>query len=285
MRRNTLGGQLWAEFFGTALLILLGDGVVANTIYATRLGASEVAPFAAYNWNTIAFGWGFAVAIAVYVAGGITGAHINPAVTLAAIVRRTIAPGTGVLYIVVQVLGAFVGAFLVHMLYMGNFVADGYQNVFYTGAAPGYETLVFNLYFSEILGTFVLVLGIYAIVDNVRNVGPGSNLWPFMVGILVLSIGLSLGGPTGYAINPARDFGPRLYAAFFAEPGAAAELQTAFNSSYWLVPIIGPLIGGVLGAFFYDFLVKPFLPEQAAAEPVPEGADVAHAPAPEAQAW
>ncbi len=275
MNRNTLGGQLWAEFVGTMILILLGNGVVANTIYATRLGATEVAPFAAYNWNTIAFGWGFAVAIAVYIAGGVTGAHINPAVTMAAIVRRTIPAATGAMYMVAQVLGAFAGAFLVHMLYMGNFTADGYQNVFYTGAAPGYENLVFNQYFAEILGTFVLVLGVYAIVDNVRNVGPGANMWPLMVGFLVLAIGLSLGGPTGYAINPARDFGPRLYASLFAGDGGA------FTGLYFLVPIIGPLIGGPLGALFYDFTIKPLLPVPAAPEPEPLGADVPHEPTPE----
>jgi glycerol uptake facilitator protein len=269
MSRNTLGGQLWAEFVGTMLLILLGNGVVANTIYATRLGATEVAPFAAYNWNTIAFGWGFAVAIAVYVAGGVTGAHINPAVTLAAIVRGTISAVTGLLYMVAQVVGAFVGAFLVHMLYMGNFTNDGYQNVFYTGAAPGYENMVFNQYYAEIIGTFVLVLGVYAIVDNIRNVGPGANMWPLMVGFLVLAIGLSLGGPTGYAINPARDFGPRLYASLFTGDTGA------FGNAYFLVPIIGPLIGGPLGALFYDFGIKPFLPAPAEPEPAPRGADVA----------
>lgn len=278
MRRNTLGGQLWAEFVGTALLILFGDGVVANVLFATRLGAPEAAPFSAYNWNTIAFGWGFAVAMAVYVTGGITGAHLNPAVTLAAIVRRTIAASTGLLYMVAQVLGAFFGAFLVHMLYYGSFAARGYTNVFYTGPASGYENLMLNQYFAEILGTFVLLVGIYAIVDNVRNVGPGANLWPLMVGFLVLAIGLSLGGPTGYAINPARDFGPRLYAALFA--GGASD---AFGSSYWLVPIIGPLIGGPLGALFYDFLIKPFLPTPDQPEPEPRGADVPHLPATEAR--
>lgn len=276
MRRNTLTGELWAEFVGTALLILLGDGVVANTLYATRLGAPAAAPFSSYNWNTITFGWAFAVVIAVYVAGGITGAHINPAVTTAAIVRGGISASKGLMYIASQIVGAFVGAFLVHQLYMGNFVKDGYKNVFHTGAAAGYENLIFNLYFAEILGTFVLVLGIYAIVDNIRNVGPGANLWPFMVGMLVLAIGLSLGGPTGYAINPARDLGPRLYAALI--PGSTG----AFDGAYFLVPIIGPLIGGVLGALFYDFTVKPFLPTREEAEPRPEGADVAHAPAPEA---
>lgn len=275
MRPNTLGGKLWAEFVGTALLILLGNGVVANVLYGTRLGSPEAAPFAAYNWNTITLGWGFAVAIAVYVTGGITGAHLNPAVTLAAILRGGIDAVTGLLYMLVQVLGAIIGSLLVYLTYMGSFVSAGYKNVFYTGPAGGYENLAFTQYFSEFIGTFVLLVGIYAIVDNVRNVGPGANLWPFMVGILVLSIGLSLGGPTGYAINPARDFGPRLYAAFFLGDAAA------FQGGYWLVPIIGPLLGGVAGAFFYDFLIKPFLPLPAEADPAPQGADVPHAPTPE----
>lgn len=269
MRRNTIGGQLWAEFVGTAILILLGCGVVANVLFGTRLGSPDAAPFSAYNWNTITLGWGFAVAIAVYIAGGVTGAHINPAVTLAAMVRRSIEPVTGLLYMVAQVLGAFLGAFLVYMLYGGNF-AQEYANAFYTGPAPGYENAVFNQYFAEILGTFILVLGVYAIVDNVRNVGPGANMWPLMVGFLVLGIGLSLGGPTGYAINPARDFGPRLFASLIAGDGEA------FNGMYFLVPIIGPLIGGVLGALFYDFSIKPFLPTPTEPEPAPRGADVSH---------
>ena len=276
MRRNTLVGELWAEFFGTTVLVLLGNGVVANTIFASRLGAPAAAPFSSYNWNTITWGWGLAVVIAVYMAGGITGAHLNPAVTMAAIARRTIDAGKGLMYIVVQVVGAFFGGFLVHMLYMGNF-NQGYKNAFYTGPASGYENLVFNQYFSEFLGTFILVAGIYAIVDNIRNVGPGANLWPFMVGMLVLSIGLSLGGPTGYAINPARDFGPRLYASFFAGDAAA------FKGGYFLVPIIGPLLGGVAGAFFYDFLVKPFLPVPSTIDPAPLGADVPHAATPESR--
>jgi glycerol uptake facilitator protein len=270
MRRNTLIGELWAEFVGTALLVLLGDGVVANTLYATRLGATPQVPFASYNWNTIAWGWAFAVAIAVYVAGGVTGAHINPAVTLAAMVRRTMTMSKGLLYIVAQMVGGIVGAFLVHMLYYGNFVADGYKNVFHTAPAPGYEGLVANQYFAEILGTFVLLVGIYAIIDNIHNLGPGANLWPFMVGILVMAIGLSLGGPTGYAINPARDLGPRIYAAVFAGS------PDAFKDAYFLVPIIGPLIGGVLGALFYDLTIKPFLPGMEQPAPEPRGADVAH---------
>jgi glycerol uptake facilitator protein len=265
--RQTLSHQLWAEFVGTAILVVFGDGVVANVLYATRLGPGG------YNWDTIALGWAFAVVMAIYVAGGITGAHINPAVTLAAITRRTISVGTGLLYIVVQIVGAFVGAFIVWLVYQGSFATDGFRNVFYTAPSAGYENMVFTQYFTEIVCTFFLLVFIYAIVDNLRNVGPGANLWPFMIGMAVLAIGLSLGGPTGYAINPARDLGPRLFAALVANDTAA------FSGAYFLVPILGPLLGGVAGAWFYDFLVRPFLPARRELLPEPRGADLAPAPA------
>jgi glycerol uptake facilitator protein len=273
MRRKTLAGELFAEFVGTTFLLMLGLGIVAQLVYGTRLGKPAAAPFSAYDWNTNCIGWGFTVAIAVYIAGGITGAHINPAVTLAAILRGTIAVGKGLAYMVVQVAGAFVGAFLAHLVYYGNFINDGYQNIFYTTPAPGYENLVWNNYFVEILATFVLLVGVYAIVDNVRNVGPGANLWPFMIGILIITIGFTLGGPTGYSLNPARDFGPRVYAALVLGD------REAFGSGYWLAASLGPFIGAPLGAFFYDFALKPLLPDPAEAEPAPEGADVTHAPA------
>ena len=271
MRRNTLAAQLFAEFVGTALLILLGDGVVANTVFGTRLGQA-LGP-TSYGWDTITLGWAFAVVMAVYVAGGVTGAHINPAVTLAAILHKSIAASTGALYMLAQLVGAFVGALLVYLMYMGNFIKDGYKNVFYTTPAGGYDTLIWNNYFTEIVGTFCLVLFVYAIVDSVHNLGPGANLWPFMVGMAVLAIGLSLGGPTGYAINPARDLGPRLMAAIFAGD------RSAFSGAYFLVPIIGPLVGGVLGAFFYTRLMQPLLPSKEE-EPAPRGADVEVEPQP-----
>lgn len=271
MRRDTLLGQLWAEFVGTFILILFGDGVVAATLYSTRLATGEDAPWAAYNWNTITLGWAFAVVFGVYVAGGITGAHINPAVTAAAMARRTIEPVKGLLYMVAQVAGAFVGALTVYLVYWGDFDALGWRNAFYTGPAGNYDGLTANHYFVEFIGTFALVLFIYAIVDNVRNLGPGANLWPFMVGMAVLAIGLSLGGPTGYAINPARDFGPRLFSGLFLSGD-----DVAFEDAYFLVPIIGPLAGGIAGAFFYDFLIKPFLPAPDEPEPEPRGADVPH---------
>ena len=267
MKRKTLSQQLWAEFIGTAILIVFGDGVVANVVYATRLGPTG------YNWDTVTLGWAFAVVMAIYVAGGITGAHINPAVTLAAITRKSIAAMTGIAYMVAQIVGAFVGALIVWLMYQGNFIKDGFKNVFYTAPASGYENLVFTQYFTEIMGTFFLVLFVYAIVDNVRNIGPAANLWPLLVGFAVLAIGLSTGGPTGYAINPARDLGPRLFAALLAGDRAG------FSGAYFLVPIIGPLVGGVAGAWFYDYLVKPFLPSPTEPVPEPLGADVAAAPA------
>lgn len=261
--RDKLMGQLWAEFFGTALLLLLGDGVVANVLYATRLkgfgifaGLGEGTGGAGYNWNTITIGWAVAVTMAVYVTGGITGAHLNPAVTAAAIVCRGMDAMTGLLYMLVQLAGAFVGAFLVHMDYMGDFINSGPMNVFSTGPANANYGLT-NQIFSEVIGTFLLLLFIYAVTDSVNNLGPAGNLWPLMVGVGILSIGMSVGGPTGYAINPARDLGPRIYAAMFA------GVPDQFTGSYWLVPIFGPLIGGVLGGFTYDKLIAPFLPKKA----------------------
>lgn len=275
MRRDTLLAQMWAEFVGTFILVVFGDGVVAATIYSTRLATGEDMPWQAYDWNTIAFGWAFAVVFGVYVAGGITGAHINPAVTLAAMARRTLAWGTGLLWMVAQVAGGVVAALTVWLAYYGDF-STGWRNAFYTGPSANYDGLTANWYFVEFLGTFFLVLFIYAIVDNVRNLGPGANLWPFMVGMAVLAIGLSLGGPTGYAINPARDLGPRLFSGIFLSGDTVA-----WDDAYFLVPIIGPLVGGVAGAFFYDFLIKPMLPLPPEEEPAPRGADVPHEGGPE----
>lgn len=256
MKRDTLMQELWAEFFGTMILLVFGCGVVANVVFSPRLkGFGVFTNGAGYDWNTINMGWGFAVAMAVYVAGGITGAHLNPAVTLAAVLRRGMSFGKAIGYWIVQVLGAMAGAFIAYQAYLGNFIKDGYMNIFYTGAANDAYSIG-NSMFVEALGTFFLVLFIYAIVDNVYNLGPAGNLWPLLVGFAVYSIGLSLGGPTGYAINPARDFGPRLVAAMLGDNGA-------FSGSYWLmVPVIGPLIGGALGAYAYDCLVSPFLPKK-----------------------
>jgi glycerol uptake facilitator protein len=258
MKRDSAFGELLAEFVGTAVLILLGDGVVANVVLGTRLAGGDWGMLGG-NWNTIAWGWGMAVAVAVYVAGGVTGAHINPAVTLAAVVRRDMPFGKAISWMIAQVAGGFVGALLVWIMYHGDFAAGGYANVFYTAPASANYGII-NCLLSEIIGTAMLLMGIYGIVDA-KNVGAGANMWPFVVGLLVLSIGLSLGKPSGYAINPARDFGPRLFANLL--PGGAADAWSApvsFNGvPYFWVPIVGPFIGGPLGAWLYDLTIVPYL--------------------------
>jgi glycerol uptake facilitator protein len=257
MNRNSAFGELVHEFVGTAILILLGDGVVANVVFGTRLGAAL-----GDQWIVIVWGWGMAVAIAVYVAGGLTGAHINPAVTLTAVVRRDMPFGKALGWMLAQVAGAFFGAFLVWVMYWGAFNAEGYMNVFYTAPANANYGII-NSVLSEVIGTAMLLLGIYGIVDS-KNLAPKANMVPLMIGLLVFSIGLSLGTPTGYAINPARDFGPRLFGSLL--PGGAAD---AWGSPagwgtvpYFWVPIVGPFIGGVLGGYIYDFAIAPFLPER-----------------------
>lgn len=261
MKKDSFVGELIGEVFGTFILILLGDGVVANVGLAPRLAST------AYNWNTITFGWAMAVMIAVYTVGGVSGAHLNPAVTLAMAVKRNFPWGKVIPYWIAQVFGAFLGALGVYLVYYTGLNAAGMPNVwctgpgsvfgqaFWGGAASvnsvGSYTLL-NAFIAEIFGTAVLLWGILAVGDN-KNLGVGANLGPFLVAFTVLGVGLTLGGPSGYAINPARDFGPRLF-------GALVGTKDLFSGSYWIVaPILGPLIGGVLGVLTYDWFVTPFL--------------------------
>ncbi len=264
MNRKGLTGELIAEFFGTLVLILLGDGVVANVGLAPRL-ASE-----AYNWNTITIGWCFAVIVAVYIAGGVSGAHINPAVTIALAVKRGFPWGKVLPYIVAQMLGAFVGALLVFLVYMDGLRAAGMPNVWSTGPGSVFGTTfwggagsagtatgsysLLNASIAEFIGTMVLLWGVLASGDE-RNLGLKHNLGPFLVGFTVLAIGLSLGGPSGYSINPARDLGPRIF-------GALVGTEGLFTGLYWLIPpVLVPAIAGAVGIFVYDWLISPFLPE------------------------
>jgi len=259
----TMLGPLIGEVFGTFILILLGDGVVANVGLAPRLAAP------AYNWNTITWGWAFAVIVAVYVSAGVSGAHLNPAVTLSLAVKRGFPWGKVVPYWFAQIVGAFLGAAGVYLIYRDGLVSAGMPNVWCTGpgsifgqafwggtgaAATGSYSMV-TASIAEIFGTAVLMWGILASGDS-RNTGLMHNLGPFLVGGTVLAVGLSLGGPSGYAINPARDFGPRLLGTLVGTTGL-------FTGIYWLVvPVIMPLIGGVIGAFTYDWFVTSFLPKK-----------------------
>jgi glycerol uptake facilitator protein len=268
MNRQGLTGELVAEFFGTFVLILLGDGVVANVGLAPRLAGT------AYNWNTIAFGWAFAVIVAVYIAGGVSGAHINPAVTIALAVKRGFPWGKVAPYIIVQILGAFFGAAAVYLVYRDGLVSAGMPNVwctgpgaifnstFWGGAGEGVEQVgqysLLTAGIAEFFGTMVLLWGVLASGDE-KNLGLKNNLGPFLVGFTVLAVGLSLGGPSGYSINPARDLGPRIF-------GAIVGTQGLFDGIYWLiVPVLIPAIAGAIGVFVYDWLISPFLPKAEAA--------------------
>jgi glycerol uptake facilitator protein len=254
-------GQLIGEVFGTFILILLGDGVVANVGLAPRLAAP------AYNWNTITFGWAFAVIVAVYVSAGVSGAHLNPAVTIALAMKRGFPWAKVVPYILAQMVGAFLGALGVYLTYRDGLISAGVPNVWSTGpgsifgsafwggagvaAAGGYSYTTAIV--TELIGTAVLLWGILASGDS-KNTGLMHNMGPFLVGGTVLAVGLSLGGPSGYAINPARDFGPRLF-------GTLVGTQGLWDGGYWLIPLIVPVIGAVIGIFVYDWLVDANLPK------------------------
>ena len=262
MKQNGLTGELVAEFFGTLVLILLGDGVVANVGLAPRLAAP------AYNWNTITIGWAFAVIVAVYIAGGVSGAHINPAVTIALAVKRGFPWGKVGPYIVAQMLGAFAGALCVYLVYRDGLVAAGMPNVWSTGpgsvfgsafwgGAGGEATGSYSLItagIAEFFGTMVLLWGVLASGDE-RNLGLKNNMGPFLVGFTVLAVGLSLGGPSGYSINPARDLGPRIFGTIVGTQGLWADPAYAL-----IVPVLIPAIAGAIGIFVYDWFITPFLP-------------------------
>jgi glycerol uptake facilitator protein len=233
------------ELLGTMLLIILGDGVVANVVLHKTKGNNG-------GWIVITAGWGLGVALAVYSVNAASGAHLNPAVTiaLAAIGKFPWASVPG--YLLAQMIGAFLGAVVVWLAYLPHWAVTEDKGVklavFCTG--PAIRRPLANL-LTEIIGSAVLVLGVLAVLSPknlVPNSGFDTGFAPFLVGILVWGIGLSLGGPTGYAINPARDLGPRL--AHFLLPIAG---KGDSDWSYAWVPIVGPIIGGVLGAALYKW--------------------------------
>jgi glycerol uptake facilitator len=229
-----------AEVIGTALLILLGDGVVA----ATLLNHSK-----AQNggWIVIAWGWGMAVAMAVFAVGQFDGAHLNPAVTLGfAVIGNT--PWSNVpKYIGGEFVGAFIGAVLVFAAYSNHWrpTEDPGLKLAVFCTAPAIRNTIANI-ITEVIGTFVLVFGVLAITADKATTASG--LVALLVGLLVLAIGLSLGGPTGYAINPARDLGPRIAHALLPIPGKGPS-----DWSYAWIPVVAPLAGGALGALCFDW--------------------------------
>jgi glycerol uptake facilitator protein len=258
LRSRGLMGELASEFAGTFILILFGVGVVAQ-VAAAGIG----------DHDSIAWAWGLGVTLGVYTAGKLSGGHINPAVTVAlAVFRgfpwRKVAP-----YALAQTLGAFAAGLLVRWDYTealakadpGHTIKT--QGVFSTlpgnGALPVHEWGAFR---DQVIGTAILLFLVVAITD-IRNSSPAANLAPVVIGLLVVAIGMAWGSDAGYAINPARDFGPRL-ASFLTGYGTAFRDQ--YGNLYFWVPIIAPLIGGIVGVALYDFLIGRFLPAEGADE-------------------
>jgi len=231
----------WGEVVGTMILIILGGGVCAGTALKKSFAENS-------GWIVITFGWGLGVAMAAYAVGGISGAHLNPALTIGLAIAGDFAWDQVPMYILGQFLGAFLGACLVYLQYLPHWKATedpgAKLGVFSTG--PAIPNPFANL-LSEIIGTFVLVLGIMAIGANKFTEG----LNPLVVGFLIVSIGLSLGGTTGYAINPARDLGPRIAHALLPIAGKGGS-----NWGYALIPVIGPILGGAFAAVFYQAVFK-----------------------------
>jgi len=275
-RARSIWSELLAEFFGTFVLIAFGAGNVALAVVGLTGSGRTPAIFAgAGDWLLITWGWAIAVTMAVYVAGGVTGAHINPAVTFALAVKGDV-PWRKVLpYSAAQVAGAFAGAALAYADYVPAIDMWNAAHNVLTRAEPGgmttfsiFATFPAHYYgagmlgplFDQIVGTFFLLLFVLAIVDSM-NVGVKANLAPFVVGLAVAAIGMSFGTGAGYAINPARDFGPRLFCWLMgwgtnAFPGPYG---------YWWVPIVGPLIGAPLGVVAYRFFIADTLSAKAAA--------------------
>jgi glycerol uptake facilitator len=263
VRRNTYTAELMAEFLGTFTLLIFGLGVVAHAVLRNSVGDPKPAPGFFGNFTTINFAWGFGVVMGIYVAGGISGAHINPAVTVALALRRGFPWAKVGPYIAAQMLGAFIAALLIRWNFYEWFdqVDPGKtyatQGVYSTSPGPGMSVL--GGLRSEIIGTAMLVMLVLAITDA-RNNAPLANMAPFIIGLAVVVIGMSLGALSGYAINPARDFGPRL--ASWVTGWSTAMRSAGGNQGdvYFWVPIIGPLIGGAIGGYVYDGFIGRFLP-------------------------
>lgn len=228
-----------AEFIGTALLILLGNGVVAGVLLKDSKAQNA-------GWWVISVAWGLAVAFAVYAVGQFSGAHLNPAVTLGLAIAGSfdwmLVPG----YMAAQLSGAIVGSFLVYVHYLPHWARTNDKSVKLAVFcnAPAIRDNKANL-MSEIIATTVLMMGLLFIGAN--QFAEGLN--PLVVGALITSIGLSLGGPTGFAINPARDFGPRIAHAILPIPGKGDS-----DWAYSWIPVVGPMVGGALGAMLFGLL-------------------------------
>ena len=252
--KPTLVAELIAEFLGTFVLILFGAGVVAMVVLFPSRNPGETIHG---GYTNITFGWGLGVTMGIYIAGKVSGAHLNPAVTLAFAVFRGFSWRKVLPYSIAQTAGAFVASALVFWNYLPAFRQVDPQlertaGVFTT--FPAFPQLPQSGFLDQVIGTGLLVLLILAITDEF-NMPPGANLVPLLIGLVVVAIGMSFGAMHGYPINPARDFGPRLFTvvAGFHNNGLTDGTRV------WWIPVVAPLLGGLAGAALYDFGIRPFL--------------------------
>ena len=246
----TTANILIGETLGTMLLILLGDGVVANVLLGKTKGNNS-------GWIVITTAWAMAVFVGVYAVASVSGAHLNPAVTIGLVVAGITPAAQAPFYFVGEFLGAMIGAILVFLAYFPHWAqtADPGLKLAVFSTGPAIRSSVWNLV-TEIIGTFVLLFGILAIKGAAMDMSGASvpislgAVGIIPVAFLVWAIGMSLGGPTGYAINPARDLGPRIIHAILPIPGKGGS-----DWGYAWIPVVGPLIGGILGALVYGALM------------------------------
>lgn len=271
MKNKTLFGEMCAEFAGTMILILFGCGVVAQVV--TTAGTDAPAG----DHDSIAWAWGLGVTLGVYVAARLSGGHINPAVTIALAAFKKFPWAKVLPYCAAQTLGAFVGAIIVRFTY-GDLIASVDPNhtidtqlIFSTLPGNGaYDVSIGTAFADQVLGTAILVFIVLALTTATNN-PPLANLGPVVVGFLVVAIGMAWGVNAGYAINPARDFGPRLASLL---TGYDTALQDQNGQLYFWLPIVAPILGGLVGGLLWKLLVENFLPEEeveeAEAPPVSE---------------
>ena len=256
MDNKGLLAELIAEAFGTFVLILFGTGVVAMVVLFGRGVPGEIVHG---GFTNITVGWGLGVTMAIYLTARVSGAHLNPAVTVALAAFRGFSWSKVLPYCLAQTTGAFLASAIVYVNYRPAFLRND-PDLSHTAGVfttfPAFPELPMTGFLDQVVGTALLLLMVFALSDE-HNLAPPPFLGPVLVGLVVVAVGMSFGGLHGYAINPARDFGPRLFTvvAGFRNNGLTD------GSNQFLVPIVAPLIGGLLGAGAYDLLIRRFLPD------------------------
>ena len=257
MRKDGLLAEMIAEFLGTLVLMMFGTGVCAMVVL---FGSGVPGEVVNGGFGNITLGWGLGVTFGVYLSARISGAHLNPAVTLSLAVFRGFAWAKVLPYCLAQVAGAFVAAALVFFNYREAIAAFDPGLIKTAGiftTFPAFPNFPAAGFFDQVIGTALLMLLIFAVGDEL-NMPPQSNMGPLVIGLIVVAIGISFGKLHGYAINPARDFGPRLWTLI------AGYKNNGLNdgSGVWWVPIAGPLAGGLIGAGIWDLVLRPMLPRK-----------------------